>query len=124
MATTWQMDVTEAFVYVRVLGTYAGADDTLAGMSTIAEQCRAAQCWRVLLDLTSMIGSIPQLDRFLLGTRAARIWGQRLRVAILARPQEINHFFENVATNNGANVRVFADREAAQAWLRTSRLVG
>jgi len=46
-----------------------------------------------------------------------------LRVAILARPHENNHFFENVANNNGANVQVFEDREAALAWLRTSRLV-
>jgi hypothetical protein len=123
MATTWQMDVTEACVYVRVLGTYAGTDETIAGMSAIVEKCRATQCWRVLLDFTTMAGSISQLDRFLLGTRAARIWGQRLRVAILARPNENNHFFENVANNNGANVQVFEDREAALAWLRTSRLV-
>lgn len=124
MATTWKIEVTDAYVYVQMQGTYAGTDDALAGMESIVEQCRKAQRWRVLIDVTGLSGSIPQLDRFLLGKRAARIWGQRLRVAIYTQTKETNRFFENVATNEGANVQVFRDRSAAEAWLQTSRLTG
>ena len=124
MATTWKIDVTDAFVFVQVVGDYAGADDMIAGMQLIIERCREARRWRVLIDVTGLRGEIPQLDRFLLGKRAARMWGQRMRVAIFTRSQETNRFFENVATNDGANVHVFRDRAAAEAWLQTNRLMG
>ena len=122
MATTWKIDVTEAYVYVEMLGDYAGTDDAIAGMEMIVERCREARRWRVLIDVTGLRGAIPQLDRFLLGKRAARIWGQRMRVAIFTLSKETNRFFENVATNDGANVHVFRDRAAAEAWLQTNRL--
>lgn len=124
MATTWKIGVTDAFIFVQVVGDYAGTEDMIAGMESIVERCREARRWRVLIDVTGLRGEIPQLDRFLLGKRAARIWGQRLRVAIFTRTQETNRFFENVATNDGANVQVFRDRAAAEAWLQTNRLMG
>src|SRR5581483_8553820 len=104
MASAWQIEVTDEFLYVRMPGPYGGVDETAAGMAAIAEQCRAARRWRVLIDVAALSSPIPQVDRFVLGTRAARAWGQRLKVAILAHPEHINHFFENVAINNGANV--------------------
>lgn len=124
MSATWQIEVTHEFVFVRVRGPYNGIDETSAGMSMIVEQCRVARCWRVLLDITLLNEPIPQMDRFLLGKRVGRMWGQRMKVAILARPEHITRFFENVANNNGANVQVFADYDAAQAWLKVGRLAG
>lgn len=122
MSMSWQIEATGEFLYVRMLGVYRGVNETTDGMSAILEQCRATRCWRVLLDVTLLNEPIPQMDRFLLGKRVGRIWGQRIKVAILARPEHITRFFENVANNNGANVQVFADRDAAQAWLKTGRL--
>ena len=124
MAATWNIRVTDTHLEVQVLGSYSGIKDAVAGLTTIVEQRRAARRWRVLLDLTVMDGIIPPRDRFLLGTQAAQIWGQRVRAALLAPPDQITHFFENVAANNGAAVQVFADRDAALAWLETGRLAG
>lgn len=122
MAMSWNITVTDTHLEVQLLGSYVGVDESMAGMTTIVQQCRAARRWRVLIDITAMGGAIPPRDRFLLGTQAARIWGQRVRAAFLAPPAQITHFFENVATNNGATVQVFADRDAALAWLETGRL--
>lgn len=122
MATSWQIDNTDEFVLIRIVGNYDGMDRFAAGLEAIAAHCRTAQRWRVMIDLTDMSDPVPPRDRFLLGKQAARVWGRRIKVALLAKPADITHFFENVATNDGANVRAFADREEARAWLKARAL--
>ena len=89
----------------------------------LPELCRAHNRRRVLIDITGMDGDIPQLDRFLLGKRVGRLWGRRVKVAILTHPERITRFFENVANNDGANVQVFGDVESARRWLLARQLL-
>ena len=122
MAQRWQIDDTGEWLSVHVSGAYPGLEAFKALLLEIAEQCRAVQQWRVLIDVTAMTDPVPPLHRFLLGKHAARVWGRRVKVAILAQSERITRFFEHVAVEQGGNVRVFAEREAAHAWLRTGKL--
>jgi hypothetical protein len=109
---------------VCVVGAYPGLEAFETLLIEIAEACRALQRWRVLLDVTAMTDPVPPLHRFLVGKRAARLWRRRIKVAALAKSERITRFFEHVAVNEGGNVRVFAEPDAAHAWLRTGKLAG
>jgi hypothetical protein len=123
MAVLWQIDDSDAWLCVQVTGAYPGLKAFEALVIQIGERCQALQRSRVLLDLTAMTDPIPPLHRFLIGKLAARIWRRQLKVAVLAKPEEITRLFENVAVNAGANVLVFGEPEAAREWLRSrSRL--
>lgn len=123
MAATWQVEVADDFLIMRVTGSYGGAQEAAADLAGVPERCRAHNRRRVLIDITGMDGDIPQLDRFLLGKRVGRLWGRRVKVAILTHPERITRFFENVANNDGANVQVFGDVESARRWLLARQLL-
>ncbi len=122
MSGEWRIEDAGDLLLVRIAGAYSGIEAAETAFAAIAGQCRSLRRSLVLIDLTALTDTVPPRDRFLLGKRAARLWGRRIKVAILAKPEEITHFFENVAVNEGANVRVFADPEAARAWLQTGTL--
>ena len=71
----------------------------------------------VLLDINEVIGDIPELEKYLLGEHAALIWRPKLKMAVIARPENINEFAENVAVNRGANLHVLTGDEEALEWL-------
>ena len=123
MAATWTVEVTDEYLLMRVTGSYGGAEEATADLAAIPERCRAHNRRRVLIDITGMAGDIPQLDRFLLGKRVGRLWGRRIKVAVLAAPERITRFFENVANNDGANVQAFGDMESARRWLLARQLL-
>lgn len=122
MHLSWHIEDTGEFMYVRVTGLYDGVP--LAGpvIADVADRCKATHRWRVLMDLTAMDGDISSFDRFMLGQHVAKSWGRRIKVAVLTRPERITTFFENVAVNNGGNVRVFGVSDEALSWLRSGKL--
>lgn len=122
MEEPWQIEDTGQFLYMRVTGAYGGVPFADNAINLIAERCKAARRWRVLIDLTPMQGAVSNFDRFMLGQQAAKMWGRRIKVAVITNAETVNRFFENVAVNNGGNVRMFTDREEAVDWLTAKRL--
>ena len=123
MAATWQFEAADGFLLMRVTGSYGGAEEATSDLAAVPELCRAHNRRRALIDITGMAGEVPRLDRFLLGKRVARLWGRRIKVAIVGPPETITRFFENVANNDGANVQVFGDVETARRWLLAKQLL-
>lgn len=122
MEEPWQIEDTGQFLHMRVMGAYGGVPFADDAINVIAEHCKAARRWRVLIDLTPMQGAVSNFDRFMLGQHAAKSWGRRIKVAVITNAETVNRFFENVAVNNGANVRMFTDRKEALDWLLAKRL--
>ena len=83
---------------------------------TLAAEARGRGFKRVLLDALKI--SPPQLnhERLLLGKHVPSIF-TGLRVAVVFHPSDINYYFETTAVNQGAQVRVEADRQEALRWL-------
>lgn len=72
---------------------------------------------RVLADVRSMSGALPDMDRFEIGVYAAEKLTGVERFAVLASVEHrINRFFEDTARNRGLQVRVFLDEAEALAW--------
>ncbi len=51
------------------------------------------------------------------GTKLARTADRRMVFAVFARSELIDHFFETVARDRGASVRVFVNETTALQWL-------
>lgn len=80
-------------------------------MKEVAEQCRAQNIHKVLVDVRGMTGRIKFMKRFQLGAAGEEIFGGLAQVGIVYRKEEINWFAETVGVNRGAHVRIFADIE-------------
>ncbi len=76
------------------------------------DECVKAGMTRALLDIRSVAGDIPGLERYNLGVLFAETWGGRLKAGILSPRDRINKLFENTAVNRYAQVLVHAEEEA------------
>lgn len=89
--------------------------DGMALIQRIREECERSGCDHVLLDLRPIIGSMPNLQRYQLGERAAE--ELRCRLGIISRIEDINRFFENVASNRGLKTYVGSEADDVWQWL-------
>jgi hypothetical protein len=71
----------------------------------------------VLVDATHGRSPIGAFDKFEIGVQLASTADRRLILAVVARAEEVDHFFETVARNRGGAVRVFTDEATALQWL-------
>jgi hypothetical protein len=72
---------------------------------------------RVLVDGREVPPPVSTADKYDLGVAAARALDGRIKLAVVALPVNVDHFFETVARNRGADVLVFTDETAALKWL-------
>ncbi len=105
----------ESYLEVILEGKYS-FERFLESGQTAAEEARARNKRKLLIDLTQLKGSIPELDKAELGSHSKPHFGD-LKVAFLDTPEQNMRFAENVSVNRGANIRSFQDRAEALEWL-------
>jgi hypothetical protein len=111
----------EDFLQTTVEGTVA-LESSEQILRQIAQSCRQHDQHDVLIDATRLPEkSLSVIDLYQLGSNLETYgFGVRHRIAILCNPGESTQrgkFFELVAVNRGATVRVFEKRAEAIAWL-------
>lgn len=79
--------------------------------------CREQNLNKVLVDMRNMPGDPSLLDRHLHGIEVAKIWGSRIKAALVLRTERLSHMTENTAVNRGANVLSTSDFARAMEWL-------
>jgi hypothetical protein len=72
----------------------------------------------LLVDLRDVQTRFTREEQFRIGEEAALSLAHLRKVASLVAPERITRIGEKAAQRNGTNVRVFADEQAALAWLR------
>ena len=92
-------------------------DLLISTIHDVSAHCRKENLNKVLVDLRKMEGNPNIFDRYRLGIEIARVWGAKIKVAIIARPGMINRMTENTAVNRGAKLMAAFDEEAALTWL-------
>ena len=110
------------FVRITVSGPSTGARLRRLLERVVAESESRGMA-RVLVDGREVPPPIPTTDKYDIGVATARALDSRTKLAVLGRPVIIDHFFETVARNRGANVGVFTDEKAALEWLVGSAAV-
>jgi hypothetical protein len=105
----------EGYLYIKAKGNYS-----LIAAKTVIDRVLAESLLNyknILLDITEVIGTIPDIDRFLLGEYASTCWKHPLRVALVGRAETINKYFENVAVNRFVWTIAVPDVPTALNWL-------
>ena len=102
----------------RIHGAYDLRDLEIMIPAILAEVVRQGH-ERAFIDISSMTGDIPDVDRFTLAQGFAELWGSRNRAAIRVDPenQRVNRLFETVAVNRSAQVRVGGRNQDLLDWL-------
>lgn len=109
----------DGVLHVRLSGTYpvqrAPGEGNL--FQPLIDGCAAHGCRKALIDARTLDVALGTMGLFQAGTDAAHLTRSGLRIALLARPDMLDPFFEDVARNRGGDVGVFTDADAARAWL-------
>jgi hypothetical protein len=92
---------------------YAEINEILATIGKLLEENHLE---KLLVDAVNI--TIPsEMEKFYIGELGASIFGSRVKAAVIANPQYINKFLENVAVNRGGNLYVTGSEQAALGWL-------
>jgi len=105
-----------AFLRINVRGPATRAN-LFEVLGRIIAETKSEDIWRVLLDATGVSTAPSTIGRFELGVELARAADRRMSLAVVGRPEMVDHFFETVARNRGGSVRVFTDEADALHWL-------
>jgi hypothetical protein len=84
----------------------------------LIDACSDHGCKKALIDARDLQVDFNTIDLYQIGGDAAHLTHIGLRVALLAREDMIDRFFDSVARNLGGRIGVFTDMSAANDWLQ------
>lgn len=92
---------------------YAKVNEIIAAMKRLLNENDRT---KMLVDVTT---SYPptEMEKFQMAELGAGIFENKIKMAVLTNPRNINKFFENVAVNRGSNVYVTDNEKDALEWL-------
>ncbi|MBN1433417.1 hypothetical protein JW921_01575 [Candidatus Fermentibacterales bacterium] len=110
----------DGVLHVRLSGEYPM--ERLRGeqnvFQPVIDSCSSNDCRKVLVDARNLETDFDTMELFRAGADVASLARNGIRVALLAREEMLDPFFEDVAVNRGGNVAIFTDDAEALAWLR------
>ena len=110
--------ITEQDGYLRLtLQGRATRGILLRAVAQVIAETKSRNIWRVLCDASAVIAPISTSEKFETGVELARAADRRMIMAVFARADLVDYFFETVARNRGASVRVFTHEGTALQWL-------
>ena len=85
----------------------------------IVEHCKRTNNDRLIIDTTGLKVKISTADRFILGERLGIFARNKIKVAFVSAPEQMDpeKFAVLVARNRGVSVESFTDFQAAEEWL-------
>lgn len=98
-------------------GNYENTAEIKEKMDDLAGIADSFNVYTIIIDFSYVKGEMTALEKFEMGEYAARLWGFRLKVALIYRAGENTGMFENVAVNRGGNIRVVSSMQEAIEWL-------
>jgi hypothetical protein len=84
----------------------------------LIDACSAYQCCKALVDASEMTANFRTIDLFRAGKDAVDLTLTGLWVAMLARKDMRDRFFDDVVANRGGHIGIFTDATEALDWLQ------
>jgi len=84
----------------------------------LIDACSNNNCKKALIDARDLQVNFDTLDLFQTGGDAAILTRIGLRIALLAREDMLDPFFDNVTFNRGGRIGIFTDMDTAREWLQ------
>ncbi|HUN55589.1 MAG TPA: hypothetical protein VMU29_10580 [Smithella sp.] len=63
------------------------------------------------------LSDVPDMEKFYIGEQGAKMFGNKIKFALLRKPEHINKFTENVVVNRGGRLFIVSDEQEALRWL-------
>jgi len=108
-------------LYVRLSGKFPNellrSSENL--FQPLIDACSAQNCTKALVDARDLEVDLGTMGLFQAGEDAVFLRQIGLRMALLAREDMLDPFFDAVVVNRGGDVRVFTDIDAAHRWLES-----
>lgn len=118
-----EFHVEDAILHVRLAGEFPherlALEENL--FKPLIDRCRQENCCEAIVDARELQVGFNTAALFRVGVDAAAMNSFGLRVALLARADMIDSFFDDVTHNRGAPVKVFTDLADASSWVRQHR---
>jgi hypothetical protein len=115
-----KFQVEDGILHVRLSGTFP--NELLSSgknlFQPLIDACATHNCKKALIDARELRVNFNTMAMFQAGTDAAFLARVGLRIALLAREDTLDRFFENVIYNRSGDIRVFTDMDSASDWLR------
>jgi|SRR5271169_423094 len=113
-----EITISDDGAFLRIALTGPGSrENLLAALQRIVAETKSRDIWRVLVDATGIPPPLSTSEKYDLALDVARLTNPKLKTAIVARTELVDHFFETVARNRGVGVMVFTKEAPALAWL-------
>ena len=107
----------EGFLIIHITGTY-DYWEFLKYPKIIRNQCIKDKKDKVLVDVSEMaFGKVPLIEQFFLSENLAEVFRNRIKIAVLWNGEYNSHFFQSVATNRSALLKMFRSYKKAEIWL-------
>ena len=116
---TQEFRVEDNVMHVRLSGTFPNSRLALKEnlFQPLIEACRKDNCPTAIVDARELQVDFDTTALFRAGVDAASLNRFGLCVALVARTDMIDPFFDDVAHNRGARVKVFTDVDSAKTWV-------
>ena len=115
-----RFQIKEGVLHVHLSGEFP--DELLQKLENLfqplIDACSENHCEKVLIDVRDLHVHFDTLALFRSGKDAARLADVGLRVALLARKDMLDPFFEDVASNRSGHVCIFTHMGSALDWLK------
>lgn len=112
--------VEDGVLHVRLSGTFPkellGNEQNL--FQPLIDACLAHNCKKALVDARDLQADFGTTELFQAGKDAAFLTRVGLRIALVAREDMRDTFFDTVVANRGGHAVVFTDIDAARDWLQ------
>ena len=113
--------VKKGVLHVRLSGEFP--DELLSNLENLfqplIDACTEHNCQKVLIDVRGLQVHFDTLAMFRSGKDAALLANLGLCVAMVAREDMLDPFFENVASNRSGQVCIFTNKSSALDWIRS-----
>jgi hypothetical protein len=116
-----RFQIKEGVLHVRLSGEFP--DELLQKLENLfqplIDACSEYHCKKVLIDARNLNVDFDTLTLFRSGKDAATLADIGLRVALLARKDMLDPFFDDVASNRSGHVCIFTHMGSALDWLKS-----
>ena len=114
-----EFQVVNDVLHVRLSGRFPNEilRKGLNAFQPLIDACSEHGCRKALVDARDLQIDFDTMELFNIGEDATFLTRLGLRVALLAREDMLDRFFENVVYNRGGVVGIFTDVDSANDWL-------
>lgn len=117
MYSNYSFEKKNGHLVMKISGTYHYWD-LIKYPKVVRNHCLKTRTFKILINARDLtIKEMPIVDQFFLGEHIAEVLRDHIKIAIVWNGIHNSRFFQSVATNRSALLRVFRSLKNAEIWL-------